>query len=76
MSIEWISVKTRVPDDRRKVLAWGLSIFVTSDECFLGGTSFNPSNNGGKFDVEIAGRVLTHTYIVTHWAEITGPFEP
>lgn len=75
MSIEWIDVTVRVPDNRRSVLAWG---FVTSggiwrsDKRFLGVTHFNPSKSGGLFGCERNSNIMYGSH-VTHWAEIEGP---
>ncbi len=63
MSIEWIPVSLRVPDDRREVLTWG------AGKC-LGVSAFNWGKKGGCFDIE---RRLLWSARVTHWAEITGP---
>lgn len=75
MSIAWINVKRRVPDDRRAVLAWGYAILFGINcrptGAFLGATKFNPSRVGGDFDIETAGRFVLRR--VTHWAEIEGP---
>lgn len=75
--MEWISVSTRVPENRRSVHVWG-----ESGLCFggfstplrshlLGTTKFNPSRNGGEFDIERHQRFSICR--VTHWAEIEGP---
>lgn len=73
MSIEWISVTQRVPDDRREVLAWGIPcIAFRRGPRFLGSTKFNPSRRGGGFDMENVRGWLPPPS-VTHWAEITGP---
>jgi hypothetical protein len=71
-SIRWISVKQRVPDDRRKVLAWGIATvpIIGARSAFLGVTQFNPSKTGGKFDVDSFGMF---GHMTTHWAEIKGP---
>lgn len=71
-SIRWISVKQRVPEDRRKVLAWGIATvpIIGARSAFLGVTQFNPSKAGGKFDVDSLGMFSRMT---THWAEIKGP---
>lgn len=79
MSIEWISVKVRVPENRRSVLIWGhcsgLGLRLNGPGgAFLGSSKFNPSPNGGEFDVERHGR-FSHR-LVTHWAEINGPSMP
>jgi hypothetical protein len=76
MSIEWIDVKTRVPDNRREVLTWGrFTVFGYErsgpNGWFLGVTKFNPCCDGGRFDSEAFGRFAHRG--VTHWAEITGP---
>ena len=75
MSIEWIDVRTRVPDNRRIVLVWGEDSLRWSrpNNSFLGSTRFNPSSNGGKFDAEAWNR--WRILRVTHWAEINGPVE-
>lgn len=75
-SIHWISVAERVPDNRRWVLAWGkASIFMglmeNAESRFLGQTRFNPTDTGGRFDLDIPSRF--RFCCVTHWAEIIGP---
>jgi len=77
VSIEWISVKSRLPDDRRKVLAWGSASMMGlnwNSGGFIGATKFNPGRDGGRFDIEAYSRFSVT--IVTHWAEIVGPTEP
>lgn len=76
MAIEWINVKTRVPDDRRPVIAWGTTgLWGVKSPYFQGGflgeTRFNPSPSGGKFDLDHVS--LRGVKVVTHWAEITPP---
>lgn len=75
MSINWINVDVRVPDNRRDVLAWGTSTLVGSpfggEPKFLGVTRFNPARHGGEFDVERNAHFTARR--VTHWAEIEGP---
>ena len=71
--MNWISVNERVPDNRRKVLAWGRWSIGPID-CgpgFLGETRFNPSPSGGKFDADRWNMYGSST--VTHWCEIVGP---
>jgi hypothetical protein len=76
--MEWINVAKRVPDDRRRVLAWGEAGFCIGGyqplrAQFLGETAFNPSPSGGRFDIESYKRFsVCH---VTHWAELEGPNE-
>ncbi|MES2634038.1 MAG: DUF551 domain-containing protein [Pseudomonadota bacterium] len=74
MTIEWIGVETRVPDNRRDVMAWGVKAVAgnTWRVGFLGSTKFNLCCGGGKFDVEACGFGLM-SIKVTHWAEIEGP---
>ena len=55
--IDWISVKERVPDNRRTVLAWGYFYFKPQyrprEEKFMGVTKFNPDpKSRGNFDCE------------------------
>lgn len=74
--MKWISVEERVPDNRRSVLAWGLAGFCVGGyqplkSVFLGATKFNPSRDGGQFDIERYQRFTIRR--VTHWAEIEGP---
>lgn len=79
--IRWISIKDRVPDTRRQVLAWGTVTFVyvyLREQTFLGVTRFNPGSGGspGDFDCERLGPMLFAPLAlrsVTHWAEIVGP---
>lgn len=75
---DWISVKTRVPEDRRTVAVW---VDVQLAPSFLpgGGSSlqssrFNPSPRAGRFDIEAPQRF--RIVRVTHWQEIVGPPEP
>jgi len=75
MSINWINVDVRVPDNRRPVLAWGSSSIFSDPRIrapkFLGVTKFNPTRDGGEFDIERNTRFSF--WRVTHWAEIEGP---
>jgi hypothetical protein len=75
VSIEWINVETRLPEKRRRVLAWGRYYalgMIGRSEGLIGPTKFNPSSTtGGSFDVEASGHF--GFYRVTHWAEINGP---
>jgi len=75
MAIDWISVKDRVPDDRRNVLVWGwwwFSPFPRNEQGrFAGKTSYNSSPSGGRFDCERKG--YFGIWHITHWAEIEGP---
>lgn len=79
MSIEWISVRERVPNDRRPVLVWGTYTFLGYDRTggkgeYLGRSRYNWSSDGGQFDIERASRGgWSH---ITHWAEITPPPMP
>ena len=80
MTIEWIDRNVRVPNDRRKVLVWGISAFILDPRNpplkFLGVSRHNfysspfASQDAGRFDVE---KGHSHYTRVTHWAEITGP---
>lgn len=74
--IDWISIRVRVPENRRFVIAWGRSGmsfagYQPGGESFLGSTRYNPSPRGGNFDCEV-GRHFSWCS-VTHWAEITPP---
>jgi hypothetical protein len=71
MTIEWIPVTERVPDDRRRVLAWTENCLFRSLGPWLQVTQFNPTKRGGRFDCEVSGFVTVPK--VTHWAEITAP---
>lgn len=72
MSIDWISVDDRVPDNRRTVLVYGFFIsFAGAKKGFLGTSKYNRTKAGGKFDNELRGRFSRNQ--VTHWAEITEP---
>lgn len=76
--MNWIAVNERVPDTRRKVLAWGDSIVcfpgLPRRSRFLGETRFNSSPEGGRFDIERTGGFASLVvYRVTHWCEIVGP---
>jgi hypothetical protein len=75
--IDWISTKERVPEDRRKVLAWGdaSSLGASARSVFLGPTRYNPSPKGGRFDIEGLTFWTVSRSSVTHWAEITAPSE-
>jgi hypothetical protein len=73
--MDWISVEARVPDDRRRVIAWGevrgWGPISRPRGQFLGGTRYSPARGGGIFECE-RGRGLPWVK-VTHWAEIVGP---
>lgn len=74
--IAWISVSDRVPDNRRKVLAWGWSrgvLFCKRKMAFLGVTRYNMDRTGGRFDLEEPSPWGYSR--VSHWAEIEGPEE-
>lgn len=78
--MNWINVATRVPDNRRDVLAWGdLNVmgYRGGKARFLGVTRFNPGAWGGRgeFDCEPPGHgaFVFVARRVTHWAEIEGP---
>lgn len=78
--VHWISVKERLPDSRRWVQAWGMAGFlldlgyIPGRRSFLGQTKFNPSRDGGSFDIENRGRFSFCWVSVTHWAEqLQGP---
>jgi len=73
MSIEWIDVEKRVPDDRRQVLVWGRNALFPGlrGSGFMGSTRYNQSQRGGCFDCERSCRFGIP--VVTHWAEINGP---
>lgn len=70
MSIRWISVKKRVPDDRRNVLIWGHGVMLGKKPRFLGTDKYN---SGNRFDCEIRGGIFSPGWVVTHWAEINEP---
>lgn len=71
MTIEWIDVKTRVPNNRRRVLVCGAAgmLCVTVKYDYITISKYNP---GGKFDSE-QSRGFFGYMAVTHWAEITLP---
>lgn len=72
--MDWIPIEKRVPDNRRKVLAWGrhgLLGMTLGDGVFLGVTQFNASKAGGNFDADYSS--ITTWCSVTHWCEIEGP---
>lgn len=77
MSINWISVNIRLPDDRRKVLVWGSTYLMGTrlgpeGGSFLGSSRYNLKRDGtGVFDCESFGYFGSDS--VTHWAEIEGP---
>lgn len=78
MITEWTPITDSVPDNRRKVVAWGnvYSRFTTSPgkPQFLGVTKFNPSRSGGSWDCEQVHWLSAFGIVVTHWSEITGPY--
>lgn len=70
--IDWINVRTRVPDDRRKVLVHGYSIAMglnLPSRCAV--SKFNPTKTGGCFDIERLSGIVG--FKTTHWAEINHP---
>lgn len=70
MSIEWISVSTRVPCDRRNVLVWvrpsGPMSFILKGHASI--SKYNACSNGGQFDCERGYFVLGHS-VVSHWSD-------
>lgn len=72
--MNWIPVGESVPNDRRRVITWGVYRYFGRDmePGFIGDTKYNPSRDGrGKFDNEVLG---TYGSVrVTHWAEIVPP---
>lgn len=70
MPIDWISVKKRVPENRRDVLIWGHGTVAFKTPQFLGVDRYNP---GHRFDREIRNSVLSPGWKVTHWAELNAP---
>ena len=76
--MNWIDVKQRVPDTRRRVLAWGHTGFAgmkgKPEGSYLGATKFNWDTGGGAFD--LARTNMGFWCVVTHWAEIEGPVKP
>lgn len=81
--MNWIPVAVRVPDTRREVLTWGCVAFgppemALSSFRFLGVSRCNVSPTGHRFDNERRWPVawlIFRPVTVTHWAEITTPYE-
>lgn len=77
-SIMWIDKELSVPGDRRKVLAFGVTLVgapgfkIIHRRGFLGATRCNISGRVGLFDIEKDSGPFV-TKVVTHWAEITDP---
>lgn len=84
--ITWVAVSERVPDTRREVWVWGLrgtsfhgieAGWEQLPGVFGGVSRCNVGPSGHKFDIERRGFLaLRPRFLVTHWAEVRGPWEP
>ncbi len=71
--IEWISVKDRVPENRRQVLVCSRNVLNPLGSSSVHVDKYNPK---GVFDCERVGGVASLICRrVSHWAEINHPKE-